>query len=119
LNVEKYQGESSFTFKKDLDDVESVPAEIATIFATTSKLSGPQEAKVREFYRKSNSPEWKKLFEDVAKWKDEDGAIEKAIPTTLVAKEAAKPRDTFILVRGEYDKRSDQVSPGVPSILPP
>src|SRR5206468_3087456 len=68
LKVVNYQGESSFTFKKDLDDVELVPADIATIFATTSKLSGPQEAKAREFYRKSNSPEWKRLFEDVAKW---------------------------------------------------
>ena len=29
------------------------------------------------------------------------------------------PRDAFILVRGEYDKKGDQVSAGVPAVFPP
>jgi len=119
LKIVNHQGESAFTFKKDLDDTESVPAEIATMFATTSKFTDPQKNKLREYYRRANSPDWKKLFEDVARWREEDGAIEKAIPTTMVAKEADKPRDTFILVRGEYDKKGDKVTRGVPAILPP
>jgi len=119
LKVMNYQGESSFTFSKDLDDIESVPADIAAVFATTDKFTGAQKTKLRDYYRRVHSPEWKSLFENVAKWKEEDGTIEKAIPTTLVAKEGAKPRETFILLRGEYDKKSDKVSPGVPSILPP
>jgi len=82
-------------------------------------LTTTQEKKAREYYRRTNAPEWKKLFEEVAKWRDEDNAIEKAIPTTLVAKEMEKPRETFMLARGEYDKKGDKVSAGVPSILPP
>jgi hypothetical protein len=119
LKIVNHEGEASFTFKKDVDDSESLPADVASMFATTSKLSGAQEKKAREYYRRTNSPEWKRLFENVAKWRDEDAAIEKAIPTTLVAKEMEKPRETFILVRGEYDKKGDKVTAGVPSILPP
>jgi hypothetical protein len=29
------------------------------------------------------------------------------------------PRETYLLVRGEYDKRGEQVQPGVPAALPP
>jgi hypothetical protein len=32
--------------------------------------------------------------------------------------EEGKPRDTFVLLRGEYDKHGEKVTPGVPSVLP-
>jgi hypothetical protein len=112
-------GEAFFTFTKDLDDTEAVPADVAAIFATSKKPSAAQQTKLRNHYRRVNSPEWKRLADDVAKMREEESAIEKAIPTTMIAKEADKPRETFMLVRGEYDKKGDKVSPGVPSILPP
>lgn len=40
------------------------------------------------------------------------------LPTTMVMKEA-KPRDAFILTRGEYDKPGEKVSRGLPAVLPP
>ncbi len=39
------------------------------------------------------------------------------LPTTMVMKEA-KPRDAFVLVRGEYDKPSVKVTRAVPAVLP-
>ncbi len=39
--------------------------------------------------------------------------------TTMIMQELPKPRDTFILLRGQYDKHGDKVEPGVPSIFPP
>ncbi|HYT91262.1 MAG TPA: DUF1549 domain-containing protein, partial [Gemmataceae bacterium] len=41
------------------------------------------------------------------------------IPTTMVMEEMKPPRDTHILLRGEYDKKGAKVSPGVPASLPP
>ncbi len=113
------QGAAYFTFKKDLDDADTVPADIAGLFAATKKFSDAQEKKVRNFYRRQNSPEFKKRYDRVESWRDEEAAIEKAIPTTMVAKEMEKPRETFMLARGEYDKPGDKVEPGVPAILPP
>jgi hypothetical protein len=119
LKVVTVQGAAYFTFSKSLGDTDTVPADIAAVLATATKLSGPQAAKVRNFYRREHSPEFQQLFEKMDRWKEEDAAIDKAIPVTMVAKEMEKPRETFMLVRGEYDKKGDKVEPGVPAILPP
>ena len=37
----------------------------------------------------------------------------------MVMQERDTPRDTFLLLRGAYDKPGDKVTPGVPAILPP
>ena len=40
------------------------------------------------------------------------------IPSAMVMKEGA-PREAFVLLRGEYDKRGEVVEPGLPAFLPP
>jgi hypothetical protein len=119
LKVVTVQGAAYFTYNEDLGDTDNVPGDIAVILAATTKPNGAQEAKVRNYYRRQHSPEFKDRFDQVQKWKGEDAAIDKAIPTTMVAKEMEKPRETFMLIRGEYDKKGDKVLPGVPAILPP
>jgi hypothetical protein len=42
-----------------------------------------------------------------------------AFPTTMVMQEMPVPRDTFVLIRGEYDKPGEMVAPGVPVSLHP
>jgi hypothetical protein len=39
--------------------------------------------------------------------------------TTLIFREKAELRPSFMLTRGEYDQRGDQVARGTPSVLPP
>ena len=112
-------GAAYLTFNKDLGETEKISSEVAVILASVPKLNGDQAKKVRNFYRRNYSEEYKKIFEDLDQWQVEDETIEKAIPTTLVAKERDKPRETMILIRGEYDKKGDKVGPGVPAILPP
>ncbi|HUR47446.1 MAG TPA: PSD1 and planctomycete cytochrome C domain-containing protein [Candidatus Saccharimonadales bacterium] len=113
------QGESYFTFRKDLGNEDAVPADIAALFAATKTFNSAQKTKVRNYFRRQQSPEFKETFDKLEKWKEEDASIEKSIPTTMVAKDLEKPRETFMLMRGEYDKKGDKVQPGVPSILPP
>jgi hypothetical protein len=119
VKVVNHVGACYFTFNQNLNQADSVPADIATVLAATDKLSGPNEQKVRNYFRRIKSPEFKELFDDMADWREEQSNIEKAIPTTMVAREMNKPRETFTLMRGEYDKKGDKVQPGVPAILPP
>jgi hypothetical protein len=42
-----------------------------------------------------------------------------SLPTVMVMRERETPRDTFLLVRGAYDKPGEKVAPGLPAILPP
>jgi hypothetical protein len=59
------------------------------------------------------------------KWKrlvairQEKEKLERTFPTVMVMAERPTSRDTFLLVRGAYDKPGEKVMPGVPSVLPP
>ena len=55
----------------------------------------------------------------VAAAKKKRDEADNAVLTTMVMKEAAKPRDAFLLKRGEYDKPGDKVVRAVPAALPP
>ena len=44
--------------------------------------------------------------------------IESSFPETLVMAEMAKPRDTFMLIRGQYDQKGEQVTAATPTFLP-
>jgi hypothetical protein len=39
------------------------------------------------------------------------------LPTTMVMEEMARPRDTFVLLRGQYDRPGERVTPGIPASL--
>ena len=45
--------------------------------------------------------------------------INKEIPSTMIMGEMEKPRDTFILLRGDYRNHGEKVRPNVPAVLPP
>lgn len=46
-------------------------------------------------------------------------ALEDAIPGTFIYKDLDKPRDAFVMLRGQYDKPGEKVEPAVPAVLPP
>ena len=59
------------------------------------------------------------LLKELTATKKEHDEFDKSIPATMVSEEMEKPRGSFILKRGEYDKRGDLVQPGVLAVLPP
>ena len=113
------QGAAYFTFNHDVAGTDDISGEVAGILALTAEPTDDNATRVRDFFRRQRSPEFKQSYDEVSQLRRESEAIDKAIPTTLVAKEAEKPRETVMLLRGEYDKKGDRVSAGVPSILPP
>jgi hypothetical protein len=46
-------------------------------------------------------------------------ALQNSVLLTMVMEERPQPRDTFVLVRGQYDKYGEKVSAAVPGCLPP
>jgi hypothetical protein len=45
-------------------------------------------------------------------------AAEKSVPRTMVMRDREKPRVTYTLQKGAYDRQGDVVEPGTPAILP-
>jgi uncharacterized protein DUF1553/uncharacterized protein DUF1549/cytochrome c len=42
---------------------------------------------------------------------------EPKFPTTMVLKERAKPRETFVHIKGDFTRKGEKVTPGVPAVL--
>ena len=57
----------------------------------------------------------RRMADDAKKARD---GFERSLPRTMVMRERPQPRETFILVRGAYDKYADKVSYGLPAVLP-
>jgi hypothetical protein len=80
-------------------------AEVATFFRTyISDVAAPSVLAARQDWHSAQ----------IARM-----SIESQIPTTFIFNDEAKPRQAYVMTRGQYDQKGDPVSPGVPSILPP
>jgi hypothetical protein len=56
--------------------------------------------------------------EELAGLRKERNELKRQIPTSMVMAEMDTPRETFLLVRGQYDSRGEQVFAGMPASLP-
>ncbi len=73
---------------------------------------------VRYAYNKSRAV-FDPLNAEVAQVEKARAELEKSLPATMVMEEMAKPRETFVLVRGDFRQKGEPVSPGVPKSLSP
>jgi hypothetical protein len=102
-----------------------LPAELNAVAAggPSKKPAAEAVAKLRAFYlafvaRPVNGDlaiaqaAWEKARAD-------HHAAADAIPGTMVFRDLPVPRDSFVMLRGQYDKPGDKVQPGTPAILPP
>jgi hypothetical protein len=46
-------------------------------------------------------------------------ALEDSLPGTFIFQNLDQPREAFVMLRGQYDKPGEPVTPGVPAIFPP
>ncbi len=83
-----------------------------------AKRTKEQAAKLQKFFRETQATDYlaaKKSAEDARKAKTD---FDKLIPSVMVMAEMTQPRDTFIKVRGAYDKNGDKVEAAFPAFLP-
>ena len=97
----------------------ALPANIAAIFAMPAETrTDAQKKEVTDYYLTTHAG----LGAATEKREESKRRREKAeqgVTSTMVMRERAKPRETFILVKGAYDKFGEKVSHGVPAVLPP
>jgi hypothetical protein len=84
------------------------------------KLTKPEDARLREHYlRLVADPAIREQYATLKTLRADSAALQKQILTTMVMSEMDKPRDSFVLARGDYRNHTDKVEPGTPAILPP
>jgi hypothetical protein len=101
-----------------------LPGELNEIIkgGPSKKLNDDEAAKLRRFYvalvaRPANA----ELEAARVAWEAARAAriiAEESSPGTFVFRDLDKPRNSFVMIRGQYDKPGEKVEPGVPAILP-
>jgi hypothetical protein len=96
---------------------DAIPAIAAII---PEKRTAAQAEKMRLCFLDKYAPaDMRQAWSDLRNVRQERQRLIESLPTVMVMQERPQPRDTFLLVRGAYDKPGDKVSRGVPAVLPP
>ncbi|HTM48939.1 MAG TPA: DUF1553 domain-containing protein [Bryobacteraceae bacterium] len=85
-----------------------------------SKRSEAQSGKLRLCFLDRYAPdEIRQAWAGLKKARRERERFSDSLPTVMVMQERPQPRETFLLVRGAYDKPGEKVTRGLPAVLPP
>ncbi len=82
------------------------------------KRSEKQKSELRKYFRANASGPIKKLEDELASLQQKQKALLAKSPTVMVMKEMPTPRDAFVLIRGQYDRKGEKVSAALPASLP-
>ena len=83
-------------------------------------LERSRQALLTEYFLDYAAPEnERQLYAQLKGLQAEKAKLETAIPTVMIMAEMKKPRETFVLGRGQYDNPKEKVTAGVPAVLPP
>lgn len=97
-----------------------VPAGVASALATPEAArNDEQKQELRGYFRRQVSPRFGELDGALAAERKRLADFEASIPQSMSMDELPQPRESFILMRGIYDKHGERVEPGVPASLPP
>ncbi|MCU1260640.1 MAG: hypothetical protein JWO80_3525 [Bryobacterales bacterium] len=92
----------------------------ATLLIPAKRRGKDQAALLRDFYLTYVAPEpYRRSWLDLQTLKAEKQLLDDTIPTSMVMADMSKPRDSFVLGRGDYRNQTEKVTPGVPAVLPP
>jgi len=67
----------------------------------------------------TTKPEFEAAINEQNQVRGERDTFYNAIPSTFIYKDAAQPRESFVMLRGQYNQPGEKVLPDVPAILPP
>jgi hypothetical protein len=88
-----------------------------------AKRSDAQKTILREHFARFASSTSKDVFEPLNRREErlrkELADLDVNVPSTMVMEEMPKPRDTHILVRGDWQTKGEKVTAGTPAVLPP
>jgi len=115
-DVRIYHRELSAAEVQQLAGLETIRQILLT---APEKRTDEQRHVLSQYYLENYDEPYQRLTVELADWKKKRDELDASIPTTMVMQEMEKPRETFMLIRGEYDKKGEKVTAGTPEALPP
>jgi hypothetical protein len=95
----------------------------AALNVPPAKRTPVQKALLREHFIRHAYTKTRTVFAAIGRQEERlkkaEAALSKDLPEVMVMEEMPRPRDTFVLVRGNFQHKGAKVLPGVPRVLPP
>ena len=96
---------------------DSIPEIAAT---AVSRRNRAQTDKISLYFLENHAPpRVQQAWQELTRLRRQKTDFLDSLPTLMVMEERDSPRETFVLVRGAYDKPGEKVTGGVPAMLPP
>lgn len=87
--------------------------------AASSALTPAQRQGLREYFTAVHFEPYRAAEQALQQLREDENVIVMQVPEAMVMQEMAQPRKAYVLRRGAYDARGDEVSVGTPAALPP
>ena len=99
----------------------AVPESISEILdVAADRRTDSQATKLADYYLRNHAAEpIRSAHQRLADLKRKRQELVESIPTVMVMQEMPRPRQTHVLLRGQYDAPGEAVTAGVPSVFPP
>ena len=119
-----YDRQETWELAETSRDKSPVPEAVrAAIKVEPAKRSEQQRQAVRDYFVRIAYNKTRAVFDPLNREADQiakaEADLKKAFSATMVMQELPQPRETFVLVRGDFRSKGDKVSPGVPASLSP
>ena len=99
---------------------ELTPLEMGAVFSQQPEASKASSREQHfELYLATVDAEWKKHLEALAAARADLYRLQDGAKEIMVMQELAKRKPAYVLTRGEYNLRAEQVPPSTPSAIPP
>ncbi|QDT74791.1 PSD1 and planctomycete cytochrome C domain-containing protein [Lacipirellula limnantheis] len=121
VKILNFAGQSGFYFAVKTDQPIMPPDVLAAASRHAAERSADDAKLVRQFFRNTaaRSAALDQLRTELAAVRKERTDVDTAVATTLIFKEMATPKPSYILNRGEYDQHGAEVTRRTPTMLPP
>ena len=104
---------------KEVETLASANPAARLLTIPADKRTTDQKNLITRLWSTENDPTYADLTKERATVAKKQQDLDASIPNVMVMAEMPKPRDCYVLVRGEYDKHGAKVTAGLPSFLPP
>jgi len=94
-------------------------AYLAMVPVPAEKRTDEQKNDLNRYFREKYATDFKAAEQQLARARKAQDDLIKQIPSTMVMEEMPAPRETFVLVRGNFQNKGEKVPAGLPQFLPP
>jgi hypothetical protein len=97
----------------------ALPAYLPIIAKSRGTRTDEERKELQRFYKENYAVDYLRSEAALGEARRNKEELYTQIPTAMVMEEMNPPRDTFVLVRGDFRNKGERVNPGTPAMLPP